>query len=139
MSQRELIMQAALAVLNAVDRPSGMPLATRVRTARYEADEAPAINLAPSHEAVEPIGGRHSPAVKRALRLRIECWADHDAAADPLLDWVVVALLSHLPTAYPCLVAEDSIQWDFVDGGLARATVVFVVQYQTRAADPAAI
>ena len=139
MSQRELLLQAALTVLNAADRPAGIPEATRVRTARYEADEAPAINLAPSHEEVEPIGGRHSPSVKRTLRLRLECWAGSDAAADPLLDWVVVALLSRLPSAYPCLVAEDSIQWDFVDGGLARATVVFVVQYQTRAADPAAI
>ena len=136
---RAQILDLALAALN-TDRPTGIPVATRVRLEPLEDQEAPAIAVYIGAESVEPATNRHGPLVKRELELVVECRVvgdTPDVLLDPLVDWTSRTLTGLESTLFHD-IQEAGTDFRFELSGYLYGLAVqrFRVLYQTQRADP---
>jgi hypothetical protein len=142
-SQRELIIQAAVAALN-VGTPSGVPPAERATTLALDSQTLPKIlvYLGPKDRASD-VGGPAGPIRDCSLSLTIDCWAagtevlSADAAADPLVVWVIKALEDqHLGGLVTGLrEAETEFELARADVPICVASVKMIAEYTHKAGD----
>lgn len=139
-TQRERIMSAVVAALDAPDRPAGLTV-HRFRARPFGAEALPAMVVFPRSERVETSDFMGNQ--QRTLSLRVECRVTGDVpdtALDPLYAWAVRAILQDEALAgLTMMVREESVLWDAeaADVVYGAAAIDFEITYQTAGDDPA--
>lgn len=116
---RSKIITEVINVLN-VDRPAGVPVATRLKVLPTDRMQFPTLNVYPGDEDVASINSDESPARQRTLVLYFEIRVagdDPDELTDPMLEWITAKLgKTRLPTVeHPrglvLGIQERRVQW----------------------------
>lgn len=137
-SRRELIIRAAIAALNADERPDGVPLATRANAVAASSGQLPKVAVVPMRETIETF---KNGIVRRTLTLRVECQAAGivgseeaaDALLDPIVAWCTQALSGNRLGGLLLTMTEESIDWavEVSDYAYCAAVVDFSATYET--------
>ena len=142
-SIRRRILTAVVTQLNVVS-PAGVPVAALNRTFTHDLAELPALTVYSVREDGEVVGGGKGPITRRQFAFACEALASGDAiedALDPILVHVTKQLngqrLSEGGAVITHEVQESTTEWEFeqLEVRLGRATIEFVVGYQTLTAD----
>ena len=148
-SIREQIVLAAVALLNASGKPSGL-VVDRERTHPSESSQLPAIHVYCEDEEPSPLKDQsfRSPIVQHHLVLMCELRAQAsasvppDAAIDPLYVWAAQQVLQNEEFGGLAMgVTEGPMKWKSreADAIYAAADLRFVVHYRTTRVDPTSV
>lgn len=139
-SVRDQIIEAAIAALN-TSRPGGIPAADRIRTEPYQAQDLPAITVAPHTDETTTLkNDRWGPIIDRLLIMRVAIYvagAAPDALADPMVVWCEKVLNSNPFAGLANDLLPGRFEWQYAseDQPYALTLADFHVWYQTLRAD----
>ncbi len=147
---REQIVAAAAAALG-TGAPAGVPAPVRTRIDSPSVDQLPALTVYQGVETVDPMreprGTRlvRGPVVRRAVHFNVEVVTkagvgeEPDKAADPILAWATKAIAAAGTFGGLANNAADEqgtkFEYEQRETSICRATMVFRVEYQSRADD----
>lgn len=141
-SQRELILQAIVAALGGVGKPTGLTV-HRSRALPIEQDELPSVVVYALFEETSRIGDTEwLPIVDRRLKVRCEVRTKGnppDQVLDPYLSWVVQTLVSNQKLGgLSDSLHEIQSEWAAVSSNviLGACAQDFEVRYRTQGDDP---
>lgn len=141
-SRRIAVREAAIIALN-TDRPSDVPEAGRRRYAPGMPLEQSQIAVFFAREVTSPPTNRTFGVASRSLNLAVQCAVpvvnveDADDAIEPLLNWAVKALALSTLGGLAVNIREETTDWSPVQADVVYmiATILFVVEYQTKRDD----
>ncbi len=145
MSQRESILLAIVAALDAVGKPAGLTV-HRMRTRPFQVDQLPALVVYLGPESIARGDGAHGYKNLRQQSVRVEVrkvvppGEVPDSAIDPLISWVEQRLMLDVSQGRLAHNTQlTSIDWEAdntADAHFVAAAMDFTITYVTAAADP---